>query len=469
MSIRAILILAFLLRVSVPVAALLRSHDPAVFHARDTASYVTPAKELLSTGRFTSGGLPEIIRTPGYPILLIPGIVLGQIELVTILLQIVLSSATVYVVYRIGLLLFGNGAAARLGALLYAIEPLSVLYSSRLLSETLFTALIMVSLYWLLRYLKDRSLRQLMFSAVLFAASVYVRPIGYFLPALITALLLGWFLVRMRAQRTILLHIPLFLAVGMGLVGLWQVRNQVEAGYSGFSAITDTNLYFYPMAAVLAAKEGVPYYDMQKRLGYHNLEVYLEDHPEQLAWSRGRRYEWMRARALGVLRHNPGVYANIHLKGVLRVLLDPGAVEIRRLLRLYPESGGLLGRIVDQGMGRTVLRLIRERPALFWSNLVLGMLLLAFYLLAVAGALKRKSASPLGLAALLAVAAYLILLSGGPNSTSRFRHPVMPIVAVLAGYGLARVGQPGRGKSIASVAAGSAKEAPSPQGGNPSS
>jgi hypothetical protein len=35
------------------------------------------------------------------------------------------------------------------------------------------------------------------------------------------------------------------------------------------------------------------------------------------------------------------------------------------------------------------------------------------------------------------VAAYLVFMSGGPQSLSRFRHPVMPELCVLAGYTLA--------------------------------
>ena len=76
----------------------------------------------------------------------------------TITLQIVLSCFTLYIVFRAALLLFESEQIALLAAAFYAIGPLSILFSSPLVSETLFTAVLMTGVYYFLRYLKRQSL-----------------------------------------------------------------------------------------------------------------------------------------------------------------------------------------------------------------------------------------------------------------------------------------------------------------------
>ena len=133
-----VLALAFAIRVSVFAVALLCAKDFAVFHLKDTGTYLQPAAELLATGTFSTNGVPEIMRTPGYPLLLAIGLKLGHVEGVTILLQIMLSCLTCYLVYSIAKQVFEPERTAVCAAFLFSIEPLSVLHSCLLLSDTLF-------------------------------------------------------------------------------------------------------------------------------------------------------------------------------------------------------------------------------------------------------------------------------------------------------------------------------------------
>src|SRR5690349_19873741 len=80
------------------------------------------------------GGEPEIGRGPGYPLLLALGLVLGHVTAMTIVLQMVLSVASVYLVCRLALSVTEDAKVARIAATLYAVEPLSVMYCGFLLS-----------------------------------------------------------------------------------------------------------------------------------------------------------------------------------------------------------------------------------------------------------------------------------------------------------------------------------------------
>src|ERR1700719_117759 len=140
LNIRFVLGLALFLRALFPVSGYLYTRDATIFYTPDTASYIVPARELVTHHRFFSDGAPELIRTPGYPLLLTAGLLLGRLELATIVLQILLNCLTVYMVYRTAGLLFESERIALIAASLYAIDPLSILFSSLLSTETLFTA-----------------------------------------------------------------------------------------------------------------------------------------------------------------------------------------------------------------------------------------------------------------------------------------------------------------------------------------
>jgi hypothetical protein len=97
---------ALLLRIFLPLAGYFYARDVTIFHDPDTDTYIAPARELIAQYRFFSHGTPEIVRTPGYPLLLTSGLHFHQLEAITIVLQIALSCFTVYMVYLVAQLLF---------------------------------------------------------------------------------------------------------------------------------------------------------------------------------------------------------------------------------------------------------------------------------------------------------------------------------------------------------------------------
>jgi Dolichyl-phosphate-mannose-protein mannosyltransferase len=436
-----ILSVALVVRTLIPMLAYFYTGDVTIFRALDTASYVEPARRLIAHGRFSaSDGTPEIVRTPGYPIFLVLALSIDRLNLVTIGLQILISCFTVYLVYLTADLLFEAEGIALFAAALYALEPLSILYASIVITETVFTAVVMVAVYYLMRYLRKQSLGDLLASGVGFSVSVYVRPVGYFLPMILAAWLPALALITgQRNKRRLMIHMSAFAIISLGLTSLWQVRNKVETGYSGFSGISSRDLYFYSAASVLASKQHVPFVEMQHRLGYLDERIYFQRHPEQKAWPLAQRLDFMSREADSILLSNPFTYAKIHFEGILRTIFDPGSTDFLKFFDLYPKQGGLLGVLVDQGAVKTMEALLFTRPLVFWSNVVL-LPLLSLNLLCACAVLfsKRLMRDPCVLTALLIVTYYL-LISGGPVALGRFRHPAMPITSILAGYGICRI------------------------------
>jgi len=430
-----ILCLAFILRVAVPLVIILTTGDYSLFYSPDTFTYLKPAEELLLHGRFYNKGLPELFRTPGYPLFLIPGILLGEVETVTIALQIILSCLTTYLIFRVALTLFDNARIAAWSAFMYAIEPVSILYASKLLSETLCTFLTVLFVHCLLKYFRTELLKTLFFASILLSASVYVRPAGYFLPIVIVVVLLAWSLKKRKS--VLFAHALGFFLCSFLIIGLWQLRNQKEAGYWGLSSVSDYTLYCYNAASVRAIQEGVPYYEMQRNMGCPDRKVYLQNHPEQTSWDRGKIYHSMGREGMKIISREPVTYFLIHAKGMLRTLIDPGVTEYLILLKHYPWSGGLLGQILDQGLFVTFMSFVRTAPIFFLGLLTfMGLYLVISFGSAVVALFHKGFPYSISTVAILCTLVYYLLVSGGPLGYHRFRLPIMPLVCVLSGFGL---------------------------------
>lgn len=413
------------------LAATLARTGTSVITSGDTASYQEPGRNLLFHFRFVTGVLPEIDRTPGYPLFLaaasLPGVVTAAVA------QVILSALSVVLVWRLARAVFDDDGIALTAAWLFAFEPVSIIYSVRLLPETLFLVLLLLSLERLAVFLRGYSLRVLAAGGLWLAAATFVRPVSYYLPAALGLGLFGMLLrvpgLRWKAPAVLLLSVLPWLAV-------WQTRNCLETGFGGFSSIVPRNLYFYQAAEIAARVEHRSFIEEQSSFGYPDEAAYLAQHPEQAGWSQARRVAFMGAEARRVLLAHPGTSLKVQMEGSTVVAFTPCAADLLRLLGAYPEGGPK--RVVNEGPLRSAVRLAETQPWQAALMAVLEAVLLGFYLLAVRGALLgcvRREALWL----LLGVSLYFVAVSGGAQAVGRYRLPVLPPVWIFAAAGLRRV------------------------------
>ncbi|HEV1995558.1 MAG TPA: hypothetical protein VGR03_14600, partial [Candidatus Acidoferrum sp.] len=222
-------------------------------------------------------------------------------------------------------------------------------------------------------------------------------------------------------------------------LGPWIIRNATLAAYAGFTPAPDYILYFYSAAAVKAKAEHKKFSQVQEELGYGewgyvNNVLYLQRHPEQRTWSQADIFRFEGAEARRTIFQDPRLYSLIHLKGCTIVILDPGVTDLLKTVRLYPEDGGLLSRVIDQGPFRATLWLIRNYPFTMVMLFLLGTQLIVYYILALAG-LRRL---PMHARVFFAwTALYFVLVSGGPAGLARYRVPIMPLICISAGVAVA--------------------------------
>jgi hypothetical protein len=503
---RYVLLVALMVRVALPVYAGLVTGDTQAFFEVYTHEYREPALNLLSLGSYTASGKPEIYRPPGYPLLLLPGLLLRHEAIVTILLQIILSLLTVWLVFHLSMVIFENPSAALLAGLCYALEPLSIVFCSLLMPETLMTCLLVAFILYLCKYAKGGAVGDLTLSAVFLSLSVYVAAYLYFLPFMMVITLVAWGFLRSTADlhigawnhesgslspsplpsregdgkakgecaakappsteegrvrepanpsplvgeggvrgmrghgvdpslspRAWLAHIALFLAICTGLLGAWQVRNYVVAGYGGFSGVFDRSLYYGQAASVVARQQGNPEFhsaweDLDRRLATHaGLDANLSD-----------ELRYMRHEGLRILVGAPLEYVGIHVKGTVRTMLGLEAHTYLRLLSTAPGRPSTWDSMIPgKGLMRSLLE-DRGAPsvAVFLVIALLAGLVGALYLFFAFAFISRTVPWTMPVITLLTVAAYILVVTGGPHGYSRYRHGIMPIVCIFAGYGL---------------------------------
>ncbi|MBF0519918.1 MAG: glycosyltransferase family 39 protein [Nitrospirae bacterium] len=401
-----------------------------VFTRSDTPPYLTLARELLSSGSFTNGLTPEVFRTPAYPVFLIPGLISGHVEIVTALIQIVLSSLTVYLVFKTALIIFEDETAARAASLLYAFEQLSIVYSLILLTETLFTFTLMWFIFYVVKLLKTPSVRYAVAAGIFVAVCSYIRPVSLYLSTA-TAIFLGtyylFFLKTRMENKRLFINTILLILISLSLTGLWQLRNFKETGYSQFSSVSDFNLYFYHRVSIMSKNEKLPFYQVQAAE-----EKKFQHIVKELGFIGSLAY--MHNEALNVIEENVAIFAITYIKGIATVLLSPGATEYAQLLS-YKGKTDIFGGTLDYSFLQVFKEALLQAPLLFTLNVLFGLLLVLYYFLMAIAAVNIKKTDPSNLFMFL-VLVYFLLLSGGVTGYGRFRHPVMPVVSILGGYGL---------------------------------
>lgn len=432
-SVWLVLAVAIGLRLAVPLLGWALAPAP-LWHEPDTAGYLTAAEQLVHTGSLGTDERPEIVRTPGYPLLLAIGVAFEHVNAVTIALQIVLSCLTVWLVYAAALSMFERRQIALLSAWFCACEPLSILYASKLLSETLFTTLVAAAMWLLAKDARRPAWLMLLAAALLMAAAAFVRPIAYFLPGWLAILLIfaGWPGLRWRS----LARSAAFYAVAMLPLAAWQVRNFRLAGYASFSAISDINLYYYEAVPVFAAERGLNPRELpalQAELGFHDDAAYLRRHPDQRSWSPAERFAWLRSEAGRVLRAHPVTAFRVHSAGILHTLTDSGRNAYTHFFGLEHDSRQ--ARPPPQSIVERFVAAVRHKPLVVLIHGLLAVTLVVYLGLALAGlATSAVRRSPATWPA-LAIGIYLLSMSGGPAGYHRFRLPLVPVISLLAANG----------------------------------
>jgi len=412
----------------------------------DSWDYWNLAGDLLFAGEYRSGEVniqPEVFRTPGYPAFLTvgrnvpdrPGFLLGSWR-ASLAIQMLIDLHLVLVTFALGRELVGHGTGL-LAALLYAISPLAVGASCRVLSDSLFAFLLTTAIWAVSVHFRTGQRRALLAAAGLMGLACYVRPIGLAMSAVFLAVLL----FRPRRLR----RAGAFAAVAAGLIAPWVVRNAVVAEYVGFSSFAGESLYWYSAAEVVAATDrSVPSAEAARQRflrqeGWASFDPDLmgqSDAPCYLDSGALARYRARRARA--ILLAHPGSCLGIHLKGCLAFWL-PGAADVLETAGFTSGGKGTLAVLHEKGLLAAARHYFGGNTTAMWLAAGMTLVLLFRYagvLLCVVWRFTLRLPAAAWLCLGLVAASFLL---PGPAAHPRFRVPVEPILSIAAAMGWAAI------------------------------
>jgi len=429
-----------------------------------------PPEELPAGKEITL--IPETFRTPVYPVFLALVFGLGGTASTAVVIQSLLSLMTIWLIILLMARMF-RPEAAWLAGLLAAVEPLGLIYTHELMTESLFILFILGGFYIFVILLtagqqKSIGLSWVVLGGLLMGLATLTRPVGLYFPLLLVILGIAGVLVarrQARQARAAINHpdkppplmgkvapsskyLAVFLVTAVLPPSIWAVRNHYYFNRFLVSSCADHNL-LTTITSQMVAKLRNPEGNISTWQIYEELEKELTDKmvaEGQVDPSEPEKAAYFRAWCLEVIKAHPGLFLKYYFKGmVVQFIPDvPGACE---LLSVTLEGKGALGAVFRQGLRPALMRYFGER----WPWWVAGALPLILYDLALyAGAVWGvarlwRSRNFFLLLLILSVIGYwmaLAAIGGAP----RYRLPLMPLVIILAAWGWFNLSQPTSGR-----------------------
>jgi Dolichyl-phosphate-mannose-protein mannosyltransferase len=406
--------------------------QPGLFMTYDSWGYHRLASNLLQ-GNGYSWDLqppytPNLYRPPVLPVLLL-GLyaVTGESIVAAIVLQALVSTATIVLTFfLVRGLNFSRGTALAAAAIL-AFDPVAIQYSNLLLTEVYTSLLLLLVAGSVLVYSRSARPVWLVTAGGLLGVGIILHPILLFLPIL---LLLAPLLTR--TTRT-LRHFGIAaaaLVLALTPAAAWIVRNWYVGDFVGISSVSAVNMLKYKAAGVEAELRGTSR-DIERDRLTRACEAELPANA-----TAGERYRLWEHRGREILLAHPLTYAKVHLQGMLVELIGPERDHTTRML--YGKAAmNRAGSYDDESVAaaRTISPVTALEAArhgiLCWQ---------AFLLVCLAcGTWQLVRQRTWLLVALLLIPLYVLALTGGPEASPRFRVIYLPVFALLTAVGFQAV------------------------------
>ncbi len=422
-----LLLIGFVVRICLFFMYMPGNHlDEVVFS--DAKGYQALAVNFLKTFSYN---IPhsdlDTIRPPLYPLFLsicyfIFGIHVG----VPILIQQVIVLVSVFILYKIGTILFSK-KIGMIAAIILCFEPDHIFYSFELMTDTLFVFIFLLSVYLFIKFLKTKKLNYLIISSLLLGLSVLDRPISIFIPIVFIFILgLNTYLKKgkwMGFAKYSAIILSLFLIV----LAPWLIRNKECYDSYGISSITGHNLLDYNVAYTIKTNSDKPadeiiedLYDQCLLIGDSTKMVenpFYESNIKTkvaLDYIKQHKFEYIKSNLIGVVNLYSIVNYKVYLDRFFRanIKYSEGAD--------YSKVSGSFSRIFQLDLWVIIIG---------FANFFY---LIISYILAFIGGIRLlKEKEYLKLLSILSFIAYFTVLTGVVGLVARYKLPISPFYILL--------------------------------------
>ena len=313
----------------------------------DSVQYLTLAENLVEQGVFSQSYqppyVPDLQRTPGYPLFLILCLRMPWLVLLLQHLLLLLSGVVLYKLLRE----YFPRKRSRLVAFLYLLQPYPILFASLILSETLFVTCLLAGLLYVVRYWKTGGRLSLGMGLSLLAVSAYVRPVGLPVLALVVLLIAGKLMVE---RKGILLRGLMLVLVPLVLVAPWMMRNYGVAGVPMYNSMGDMGMIHGRLGGLEAHRKGEDFHEhrlymagdsiVAREIGLENLRWYYgekENHETELYHKR------VKGMTFGYFFQHPGAATVFQVRAIGQMLGGVGFGWANKVLGNETGAYGLAG------------------------------------------------------------------------------------------------------------------------------
>jgi 4-amino-4-deoxy-L-arabinose transferase-like glycosyltransferase len=424
--------IALLLRLALIAAVYIKNPDGIWVY--DSYSYWQIGHNMVTNGAYSQsfeGELqPDSFRTPLYPLLMAGFQLTGPGSLGMIALQLLLSSLTAVIVYNSAFKLFCSRRAALIAGLIIALDIPSIIFTGLILTETVFTFLFSASVYYMISYLENRSVKLLVSSGIFHSLAMLCRPVALFtFMAFIIIVIISQPGTRSRIKMAVI-----YCSTTLLLLLPWLVRNQLAFSSVFLSTIDAHVLHNYHASSILSEKYGLSFRDAQVRLRLHSAAFFKGDAvKDEVEYAK-----YCRKKALDIINNNKGIFLKQHFYNVFSFLFKPARGYVDNMLGYT--KGYHTASAKDFPLTQQTYVVMKELSSRFTFLLVIiqVVLMIVVYTGLLAGILAwRKHSGRIQLLMLLLLLAYFVNVTVPPYTDARFRVPAMPLIALISACGLA--------------------------------
>ena len=379
----------------------------------DERDYVQLATSLVEGRGFSFASGPTSLRPP-----LFPGFVAGlwlasgseSLQLVR-LAQAFLGLLTAWLVFELASAVYDRNAGLVAGTLA-ALYPSLVFANFLILSETLFTLLLVAAMLALVRLIRTPSLTRALCTGLLIGLAALTRSVLWPFPLVIAPLVAWWTPGRVTDR----LSIAAALLAGTAIaIGPWAIRN---SRLQGVPVVVDT---MGGLNLRMGNYEYTPHGRIWDAVSMRGDKSWIVGIPQEPpgggTWTEGTKERWARGEAVRYITAHP----------------------VQTLWRSSIKFGDFWA--LDRDFLAGVMQGLFHPPA--WFTVIAGAALLAAYPAVLAAALAGIWLAPPGDRrvhwALLLVVAFVCALHSLVFAHPRYRLPLMPVLMVYAAAALTRL------------------------------
>ena len=260
----------------------------------DTQTHKQIGIEIFSGKLVTSS-----IHMPGYGVYMYLSNFIINSNIGFIFTDIIISLATIYVIYLLSLEIFNDEILAKITSFIFAFYPFSVFYSISGLNETLYVFLLLLSILNLYR-------NKYFYGIIFIVLSIYIKSISFVIGPILILIFIFW---KKKSFKTSFKFLGLYFFILSVLMSPWWVHN-----YQKYHSFVITNLAFgYHIYAgnnmMNKTGGGIGGVDVDHRLILG---------PSELGHDYFKSDKFFKAEAYNFIKENPKRFINLTTKKFFR-------------------------------------------------------------------------------------------------------------------------------------------------------